>query len=119
MRRLLLVNALIFAVLAASVALAYYGYSYASGVASRERELELMRELAEEKVLNIESLVANDDAKLFREIQFDNLARLRDLVKDSGAAVSRSAARSTQPSTVSMNGTETIRLSGSSENGMP
>ena len=30
MRRLLLINALIFAVLAAAVALAYYGYSYAT-----------------------------------------------------------------------------------------
>ena len=36
-RRVLLLNALIFAVLAAAVALAYYGYSYTSEVSSRER----------------------------------------------------------------------------------
>lgn len=65
MRRLLLVNALIFAVLAAAVALAYYGYSYATEVSSRERELQLMHDLAEEKVLSIESLILRDDQKLF------------------------------------------------------
>jgi two-component system phosphate regulon sensor histidine kinase PhoR len=61
-RRLVLVNALIFAVLAAAVALAYYGYSYAT-VSSRDRE-EAMRDLAEEKVLNIEALILQDDQKL-------------------------------------------------------
>ena len=65
MRRLLLVNALIFAVLAAAVALAYYGYSFATGVAQRERELELMKELAREKVNSIESRIVRDDQKLF------------------------------------------------------
>lgn len=65
MRRLLLVNALIFAVLAAAVALAYYGYSYATEVSSRTRELQLMHDLAEEKVLSIESLILRDDQKLF------------------------------------------------------
>jgi two-component system, OmpR family, phosphate regulon sensor histidine kinase PhoR len=64
-RRLLLVNALIFAVLAAAVALAYYGYSYATEASSRERELELMHDLAEEKVVSIESLILRDDDKLF------------------------------------------------------
>ena len=55
MRRILVVNALIFAVLAAAVALAYYGYSATSSAASRERELQLMHDVAEEKVLNIEA----------------------------------------------------------------
>jgi len=45
-RRLVLVNALIFAVLAAAVALAYYGYSAARFDASREREAGLMRDIA-------------------------------------------------------------------------
>jgi two-component system phosphate regulon sensor histidine kinase PhoR len=58
-------NALIFAVLAAAVALAYYGYSYATGDVSREREEQLMRDLAEEKVLNIEALILSGDQKLF------------------------------------------------------
>src|SRR5690606_5428658 len=62
---LLLVNALIFAVLAAAVALAYYGYSYATSEASRDREKALVREVAEEKVLNIEALILRDEQKLF------------------------------------------------------
>lgn len=63
MRRLILVNALIFAVLAAAVALAYYGYS--SVEASREREERLMRDLAEEKVFYIEAMILRENAKLF------------------------------------------------------
>ena len=69
MRRLLLVNALIFAVLAAAIALAYYGYSYTSD--SRDRELRLLQDLAKEKVLNIESLIAEQDAKLLRAVQVE------------------------------------------------
>jgi two-component system phosphate regulon sensor histidine kinase PhoR len=84
-RRLLLVNALIFAVLAAAVALAYYSFSYSTG--SRERELELMKDLAEEKVLNIESLIDETDTKLFKEVQPTQLANLDGLVKTTGAAV--------------------------------
>ena len=57
MRRLVLVNALIFAVLAAAAALAYYGYSATTEQPPRDRELALMLDLAEEKVLNIESLI--------------------------------------------------------------
>ena len=65
MRRLVLVNALIFAVLAAAVALAYYSYSSTRTTTSRDRERLLMRDLAEEKVVNIESRIINDDEKLF------------------------------------------------------
>jgi two-component system phosphate regulon sensor histidine kinase PhoR len=88
MRRLLLVNALIFAILAAAVALAYYGYSGSSGVASRERELQLMHEIAEEKVLNIGALISEDDKKLFQAIQLDQLVNLGDIIKNVNAAVS-------------------------------
>jgi len=59
-RRLLVVNALIFAVLAAAAALAYYGFS-ATTESSLVRERALMHDLAEEKVLNIEFLI--DDAQ--------------------------------------------------------
>ncbi|MDB4958140.1 MAG: integral rane sensor signal transduction histidine kinase [Myxococcales bacterium] len=84
MRRLLVVNALIFAVLAAAVALAYYSYSYSSGVTSKERELQLMRDLAEEKVLNIESwFVQESDTALFREVQLDDLSKLKELADAS------------------------------------
>jgi two-component system phosphate regulon sensor histidine kinase PhoR len=86
-RRVLLLNALIFAVLAAAVALAYYGYSYTSEASSREREIELMQELAEEKRLNIESLIDDADTKLLREVQLDRLADLDQLVRPTGAAV--------------------------------
>src|SRR5512140_2022890 len=79
-RRLLVVNALIFAVLAAAVALAYYSYSYSSGVTSRERELQLMHDLAEEKVLNIESWFVKDERTL---LAVDDIARLRDLASSA------------------------------------
>ena len=49
-RRLILINVIIFAVLAATVALAYYGYSFAAVAAARERTIiqDTMRELAED-----------------------------------------------------------------------
>jgi two-component system phosphate regulon sensor histidine kinase PhoR len=75
-RRVLLVNALIFAVLAAAVALAYYGYSHTSEVVARDRERQLMQDLAEEKVLNIESLLVKDDNALFEQVRLDDLAKL-------------------------------------------
>ena len=85
MRRLLLVNALIFAVLAAAAALAYYGYSATSEQTSRDRELALMLDLAEEKVLNIESLIDDADKKLMRSIELDEMSKLK--VEGTGAAV--------------------------------
>ena len=87
MRRVLLVNALIFAVLAAAVALAYYGYSYTNEVTSQDRELLLLQELADEKVLNIESLIVEADTKLLRDVQLDQLSKIGELVKATGAAV--------------------------------
>jgi two-component system phosphate regulon sensor histidine kinase PhoR len=84
-RRLLLVNALIFAVLAAAAALAYYGYSATSEQTSRDRELALMLDLAEEKVLNIESLIDDADKKLMRSIEIDEMSKLK--VEGTGAAV--------------------------------
>src|SRR5436309_564065 len=84
-RRVLLVNALIFAVLAAAVALAYYGYSATSEVVSRDREVQLMHDLAEEKVLNIESLVAKDDiALLFPQFFEFTQKRLYQVVDEHG-----------------------------------
>jgi two-component system, OmpR family, phosphate regulon sensor histidine kinase PhoR len=64
-RRLIVVNALIFAVLAAAVALAYYGYSFVTSEASREREEDALEIVAEEKVLNIEDSILKGDAVLF------------------------------------------------------
>jgi hypothetical protein len=84
-RRLLLVNALIFAVLAAAIALAYYSFSYST--VWREQEEKLLKDLAEEKVLNIESLIDDKDTKLFKEIQLDQMVNLGELVKTTSAAV--------------------------------
>jgi two-component system phosphate regulon sensor histidine kinase PhoR len=87
MRRVLLLNALIFAVLAAAVALAYYGYSYTSESSSRDRELALMQELADEKVDNLESIIDANDTKLLREVKLDRMVDLSALVRATGAGV--------------------------------
>lgn len=87
MRRLLLLNALIFAVLAAAAALAYYGYAATNVGTSRDRELALMQDLAEEKVLNIEFLIDDADKKLMREVELGELSRLQRMVETSGAGV--------------------------------
>ena len=76
MHRLLLVNALIFAVLAAAIALAYYGYSYTAEVASRARELELMKDLADEKVTDLESVVVKANVTLLSEVRLDEIEKL-------------------------------------------
>ncbi|CAN5627851.1 hypothetical protein BH11MYX1_BH11MYX1_16130 [soil metagenome] len=87
MRRLLLVNALIFAVLAAVVAFAYFGWSNSSAVALREEKINLLNELAEEKILNIESNVVGADVRILKEVRLDQLDRLDERVKSTGAAV--------------------------------
>ena len=71
MRRVFLVNALIFAVLAAAVALAYYGYSYTSEVSSNERELALLQELADDRVVTIESQIESTDRKVLSGAQIE------------------------------------------------
>ena len=88
MRRLLLVNALIFAVLAAAVALAYYGYSYTAEVALRDRELQLMKELAEEKVLAVESQILSDDEAILRQVRLDQLDKLNDQQRAAAGSIS-------------------------------
>jgi two-component system phosphate regulon sensor histidine kinase PhoR len=85
-RRVLLMNALIFAVLAAAVALAYYGFSYTSEVSSHERELAVLQELADDKVLDIESRIESSDNKLLAGVQIDPMSDLRELVKTTGVA---------------------------------
>jgi len=85
-RRVLLVNALIFAVLAAAVALAYYGYSYTSEVSSNDRELAVLRELADDKVLDIESRIESADNKVLTGAQIDPMSNMSELVKTTGVA---------------------------------
>jgi two-component system phosphate regulon sensor histidine kinase PhoR len=50
--------------------LAYYGYSYTSEVSTRERDIvqDTMRDLAEEKVIGIESLITTADQKVFEDV---------------------------------------------------
>jgi two-component system, OmpR family, phosphate regulon sensor histidine kinase PhoR len=86
-RRLLLVNALIFAVLAAVVAFAYFGWSNSSAVTFKEEKVELLKELATEKVLNIEASLVGGDTRILNEVRFDQLDKLEDQVKSSGAAI--------------------------------
>src|SRR5262245_65441021 len=85
-RRVLLVNALIFAVLAAAVALAYYGYSYTSEVSSHERELAVLQELADDKVLDIESRIEGTDNQLLARVQIDPMSNLGALINEHGVA---------------------------------
>jgi two-component system, OmpR family, phosphate regulon sensor histidine kinase PhoR len=85
-RRVLLVNALIFAVLAAAVALAYYGYSYTSEVSWKDRERALRQELADDKVNDIESRIESSDTKLLKSAQIEPMSDLRELVKTTGVA---------------------------------
>ncbi|HEX7839276.1 MAG TPA: HAMP domain-containing sensor histidine kinase [Kofleriaceae bacterium] len=87
MRRVLVVNALIFAVLAAAAALAYYGYSYTSEVSSHDRELAVLQELADDKVLDIESRIESADSALLARVQIEPMSDLRELVKTTGVAM--------------------------------
>lgn len=89
MRRLLVVNALIFAVLASAAALAYYGYSYTADLSTRERALveDTMHELASEKVLGIESGLIDVDQKLFATIDPDSLGDLAAAVRAQQAPI--------------------------------
>jgi two-component system, OmpR family, phosphate regulon sensor histidine kinase PhoR len=85
-RRVLLVNSLIFAVLAAAVALAYYGYSYTSEAFSNVRERALLQELADDRVATIEWQIESADNKLLSGVQIEPMSDLRELVKTTGVA---------------------------------
>jgi two-component system phosphate regulon sensor histidine kinase PhoR len=89
-RRILVVNALIFAVLAAAVALAYYGYSATTSAAGRERELQSLRELADDHVFNIENLVIRDEHVVFDNLRLEDVFqdKLPEIVKPVSASVS-------------------------------
>ncbi len=89
MRRLIVVNALIFAVLASAAALAYYGYSYTADLSTRERALveDTMQELAAEKVIGIESQIVDVDMKLFATIDPASLGDLAATVRAQQAPI--------------------------------
>jgi len=89
MGRLVVANLLVFAVLASAAALAYYGWSYTAEVSSRERALieDTMRELAEEKIIGIESSVVDKEEKIFDSVDLDNLKDLARVVNEAKAPV--------------------------------
>ncbi|MEZ4366321.1 MAG: HAMP domain-containing sensor histidine kinase [Kofleriaceae bacterium] len=75
--------------LVSAIGLAYYGYSFASEVSSRERAIisDTMRELGQEKVDGIESQILETDRKVFDSIALEPLPDLQAVVKTHGAAV--------------------------------
>ncbi|MCA9674927.1 MAG: HAMP domain-containing histidine kinase [Kofleriaceae bacterium] len=75
--------------LASAAALAYYGWSYTAEVSSRERALveDTMRELAEEKIIGIESQLVDTDNKVFSAIHIDRPFEVDKVVKDVQAPV--------------------------------
>lgn len=89
MRRPVLVYLLIAAVLLASGGLAYYGYSYSAELTSRERYaiLDTMRELAEEKVIGIESEILKSERPLFTGVEIGNLLELREVLATERTAI--------------------------------
>ncbi|MBE7448816.1 MAG: HAMP domain-containing histidine kinase [Kofleriaceae bacterium] len=89
MRRLLVINTLIFAVLASAIALAYYGYSFSAEASHRERAIihDTTRELAEEKIIGIESPLLDADEKLFSSIDPERLTELESVVRNLRAPV--------------------------------
>ncbi|MCP4444432.1 MAG: HAMP domain-containing histidine kinase [Myxococcales bacterium] len=78
MRRISLVYLLIPAMLAAAASLAYYGYSYSQQLAMRERQaiLATMAELAKEKLIGIQTAIAETDQSVFDVVDFADLPQL-------------------------------------------
>src|SRR6185295_9896917 len=66
--------------------LAYYGYSYTNEVSSNDRELALLQELADDRVVTIESQIESTDNKVLMGAQIERMSDLRDLVRTTGAA---------------------------------
>jgi two-component system, OmpR family, phosphate regulon sensor histidine kinase PhoR len=88
-RRSVVIYVLVIAVLAAAAGLAYYGYRFANQVATTERAVisDTTRELAEEKVIGIESQIIDGEQKLVEGIQIEPIPNLTDLVSTTGVAV--------------------------------
>jgi two-component system phosphate regulon sensor histidine kinase PhoR len=79
MRRPALVYVLMAAVIAAAAGLAYYGYRYSRELSIRERAviLDTMRELAEEKIIGIESELIKSASAVFHRVDISNLLELQ------------------------------------------
>ena len=90
MKRLATVYVVTIAVVLAAAGLAYSSYSRSRALSSKERHLILdtMRELAEEKVINIESEVIKADLAVFNLVDIDNLPELQRRLALARVAVS-------------------------------
>lgn len=89
MRRPVLVFMLIAAVLTAASGLAYYGYSYSSALSARERALimDTTRELAEEKVVGIESELIKSDLAVFSRVDTSNPLEFKKILEMERPAI--------------------------------
>lgn len=89
MRRPALVYVLMAAVVAAAAGLAYYGYRFSRELSVRERAviLDTMRELAEEKIIGIESELIKSDNAVFRRVDITNLMELQRFFGEERPAI--------------------------------
>lgn len=89
MRRPVLVYVLIAAVVVAAAGLAYYGYSYSRALSMRERAVivDTTRELAEEKVIGIESEIIKSDNAVFQRVDIGNLLKLQHVFESERPAI--------------------------------
>jgi two-component system phosphate regulon sensor histidine kinase PhoR len=69
--------------------LAYYGYSYSQELSIRERVtiMDTTRELAEEKVIGIESELIKSDIAVFNRVEISKLLKLQDILKTERPAI--------------------------------
>lgn len=76
---------LIPAVLVATIGLAYYGYSYSLRIAEEVRAANqaTKRELAEEKVIGIQTAIIEADRAFFEAAELDRLSNLKELLARS------------------------------------
>ena len=89
MRRPALVIILIAAVLTAASGLAYYGYSYSSALSVRERALimDTTLELAEEKVIGIESELIKADIAVFSRVDINKPLEFQEIIEEERPAI--------------------------------
>lgn len=71
--------------LAAAGSLAYYGYSYSKQLAERERQaiLGTMSELAKEKLIGIQTAIADGDRSVYESVDLQALSELGEAIASS------------------------------------
>jgi len=71
--------------LAAAGSLAYYGYSYSKQLAERERQaiLGTMSELAKEKLIGIQTAIADGDRSVYEAVDLQDLPQLGEAIASS------------------------------------